>query len=105
MKITALKSLLIITTISLTTTVFAQKAAENLSSDTKKNNLPESVRQEIKNFHEKMRAINEECRKKREELKTSLSPDAKKAVEERRERMQKDRNDEKEASAQDKKPS
>ncbi len=93
----ALKTLIVIATISITTTVFAQisggDAAKNAPA--KKEELPEAVRTEIRSFNEKIEAINSECRKRRDELRANLSPEAKRIVQEHKDRKKRNNREQK----------
>lgn len=101
MKVKALKTSIIIAIISLTTSVFAQMSGDaSKGAPVKKEELPEAVRTEIKNFHEKVKAINIECRKKRHELKENLSIEAKRAVQEHKDRVKKEHLDKKQEQDQ-----
>ena len=97
----ALKTLIVIATISITTTVLAQISSD-VSKDVpvKKEELPEAVRTEIKSFNEKIEAINSECRKRRDELRANLSPEAKRIVQEHKDRKKRVNREQKQAQEQ-----
>jgi len=97
----ALKTLVIIATISITTTVLAQISGDvSKNAPVKKEELPEAVRTEIKSFNEKIEAINSECRKRRDELRANLSPEAKRIVQEHKDRKKRNNREQKQAQDQ-----
>ena len=47
--------------------------------------ISEATHKELRDFYEKVKSLNEECRLKREALKLALSEEAKQAIEDRKE--------------------
>jgi len=56
--------------------------------DTEKNPITEDIREELRIFHDKVKKLNEECKKKREDLKQTLSLDAKRLLDDRKQTRQ-----------------